>query len=672
MKKGILTNISYNFLIRVLTYVFAFFTLMYVTRVLQPEAFGRISFVSSFVSYFLMFANLGLPIYGMRVCAEKRGDRAELSHAFSELWNISVVLTALSTCSFVIAVMVVPKLRVNSVLFLIYGSSIFFQMIGCDWLFKGLEKFRFLAGVSFACKIISFVCILLFVKSEDSVVTYAILSVMTGYGSGIVCFLALRRYVDISFSFRFNMVHFRHLLTFFVMSLAVSVYSSLDMTMLGFMKGEYEIGLYSLVVSGKTKLAIIGGIVWSSILPLATKLWKDGDRARFEALAVKSLVAVSALQSMVALVCIVFARYIVLFVGGEDYLGAVTSFRILLLSLLPIGASNILGGQVLIPAGKEKRLLEAEIAGAVFNFFSNLVVIPIWSIEGAAWTTVISEVIVWVWCIYAIKKDMRMDMGLGVVKNVIRKLVRKVSRALVKLRSMILGDRLPYYCPCCDRHLKRFVDGGFMKQPKIYDVERYKDMDQLVICPVCRSLPRHRILVSWLDDNIDWIKDAKILHFAQEGSIRRWMDRNGVRATSADLYAPADIKLDIEDTGLPEGSYDLIICNHVLEHVSDYKKALRELYRILNLGGALVISFPVDMKLESVYEDESVVTETDRIRCFGQRDHLRVFGQDSVRILESVGFKVSEINGMDYEGRKIKPIVGPADYDYDVLFRCRK
>ena len=127
------------------------------------------------------------------------------------------------------------------------------------------------------------------------------------------------------------------------------------------------------------------------------------------------------------------------------------------------------------------------------------------------------------------------------------------------------------------------------------------------------------------------------------------MDRNHISSTTADLYNPAGLLIDIEATSLPDDSYDLIICNHVLEHVLDYRKALRELYRIVAPGGRVIISFPVDSKLESVYEDESVQAEEERIRCFGQNDHLRVFGMDSAEMLAGIGFDVEEIWGEDYD-----------------------
>ncbi len=258
--------------------------------------------------------------------------------------------------------------------------------------------------------------------------------------------------------------------------------------------------------------------------------------------------------------------------------------------------------------------------------------------------------------------------------NIIKS-VKKIGQIIIKLKIIVKSkyykDKLPYYCPCCQTYLSEFSEGGFLNHPEIYDVRRYREIDQSVVCPICGSFPRHRILVSWLEDKVNILLNKNILYFAKERSVGGWLSYKGVNYTTADLYAEADLKLDIENTGLEDASYDVIICNHVLEHVTDYRKALQELYRITRSGGFLILSFPVDKKLKNVYENTSITTVEDRIEHFGQADHLRVFGGNITDIFEDAGFRVTEIQGKDYS-EKIKPVIGPADYDYDVLWCLNK
>ena len=341
MKREILSNISFNFLIRMISYLFSFLTMMYVARVLKPDAYGQVGFAQSFVSYFTMIASFGMPIYGARICAEKRENRAELSRVFDELWSIEVLLAFISWILLLLAIFTIPKIRENSSLFMICGLSICFQMIDCEWAYKGLEKFKYLAVSSFICKLISFISIILLVRSEGQILLYSAIIVFSSGGNNIINFYHLRKYIDFPLKLKLSKKHFKHLSIFFIMSCATLVYSSLDLVMLGFMKSDYEIGIYQLAAKGRNVLTITGGLVWSSILPRATQLWIKGDKLRFKALAENALLAVTGIQLLVMLFSLIFAKDMILIAGGKDYLGAVSSFRILVISLLPVGASNI-------------------------------------------------------------------------------------------------------------------------------------------------------------------------------------------------------------------------------------------------------------------------------------------------------------------------------------------
>ena len=248
-----------------------------------------------------------------------------------------------------------------------------------------------------------------------------------------------------------------------------------------------------------------------------------------------------------------------------------------------------------------------------------------------------------------------------------------------KIKEALSLSKRVYYCPCCGIRLSHFIDGGYNKHYNAINPKRYEHIRQDVICPACGSLPRHRILASWCQNNLNILTNNKnkILYFSLETSMMLWFKRKGISVTSADLFHPADLKLDIEHIDQPDASWDLIFCNHVLEHVPDYKKALGELRRILAPGGKLVCSFPIDPNYATVYEDMSLVHDSspdadrERIRRFGQIDHLRVFGRDSKQLLEMAGFRVFVIDG-DTMPEEICPVVGPADYDSNILFVCEK
>ena len=150
-----------------------------------------------------------------------------------------------------------------------------------------------------------------------------------------------------------------------------------------------------------------------------------------------------------------------------------------------------------------------------------------------------------------------------------------------------------------------------------------------------------------------------------------WIKRKGITCKTADLYNKAYLKLDIQSTGLSDESYDVIVCNHVLEHVDDYRIALKEVFRILRGGGIFICSFPMDKNIELIDEEQEPLSDEERILRFGQNDHKRVFGMKADQFLTEAGFIVETIKGEDFP-EEILPVVGPADYDMNILFCCRK
>ncbi|MBR2524220.1 MAG: methyltransferase domain-containing protein [Clostridiales bacterium] len=233
-------------------------------------------------------------------------------------------------------------------------------------------------------------------------------------------------------------------------------------------------------------------------------------------------------------------------------------------------------------------------------------------------------------------------------------------------------EEMTMYCPCCGFRLRNFHEGEYRQLPEFYEPSLFEGIRQDVQCPVCDSLPRHRILAMWCGSNKDLLTSKDILYFAPERCMTGWMDRNHIRYKTADLNNPdTDMRLDIQATGLADGSYDVVICNHVLEHVGDYNRALAEVRRILRPGGIFICSFPVSRDVDEVLEDPDAKSEADRLRLYGQSDHVRLFGINADKILEQAGLDVTAIDGADYPD-EILPVTGPGKYDINRLYVCRK
>lgn len=200
------------------------------------------------------------------------------------------------------------------------------------------------------------------------------------------------------------------------------------------------------------------------------------------------------------------------------------------------------------------------------------------------------------------------------------------------------GDNV--YCPICESSFKVFAT---------YGVEKRENAR----CLNCNSLERHRLLWKYLSEKIvnNDGKKIKMLHFApQRLFLRKFSENPNIDYTPCDLnpevYEYYNImkisKVDVMDIPFPENTFDVVMCNHVLEHVDDYQVAMTELFRVMKKGGWGIFQVPQDYSLETTYEDKSIISPKEREKAFGQFDHVRLFGRDYKNLLAQAGFVVTE------------------------------
>ena len=168
-----------------------------------------------------------------------------------------------------------------------------------------------------------------------------------------------------------------------------------------------------------------------------------------------------------------------------------------------------------------------------------------------------------------------------------------------------------------------------------------------VLSPSTLSLERHRLLWLYLKNETDFFSAEKsVLHFAPEQCfLKRFKNLKNLDYTTTDLESPiADVKADICNLPFEDNSYDIILCNHVLEHIPDDTKAMQELYRVMKPGGYGVFQIPQDLSRQTTFEDDSITDKKERAKIFGQYDHVRVYGFDYFNKLREAGFMVNEVD----------------------------
>lgn len=218
-----------------------------------------------------------------------------------------------------------------------------------------------------------------------------------------------------------------------------------------------------------------------------------------------------------------------------------------------------------------------------------------------------------------------------------RPLLQRLAGWAVPLLGLLYRGR-GRECPLCGGRYRRFLPYGY--------VAARAD----ALCPRCLALERHRLLWLYLTRETDFMqRPPRLLHIAPEVCLMRrlkplYASRPGDYVT-ADLESPlADLHFDVERIPLPDASFDAVICNHLLEHVADERRALAELRRILRPGGWGILLVPADLSREATFEDDTVTDPAERTRLFGQYDHRRLYGRDYPERLREAGFEAEDID----------------------------
>ncbi|MEZ4811673.1 MAG: methyltransferase domain-containing protein [Allomuricauda sp.] len=194
---------------------------------------------------------------------------------------------------------------------------------------------------------------------------------------------------------------------------------------------------------------------------------------------------------------------------------------------------------------------------------------------------------------------------------------------------------------------KNFTDPIDGKSFRSFLPYGYENPRENVLSPSTLSLERHRLLWLFLKNETDlFTQPRKMLHFAPEQAFyRRFKKLKNLEYTTTDLNSPlAEVKADICHLPFDDNSFDVILCNHVLEHIPDDTKAMQELYRVMKPDGWGIFQIPQDLKRDQTFEDNSITDKKERARIFGQYDHVRIYGMDYFDKLRSVGFTVEEVD----------------------------
>lgn len=394
MNKSLVKNSLYNILYKVISVLYPLVAVTYVSHILKSDRMGMVSYSQNIVSYFVIFASLGIPTYGIReiaVCADNKKNRSVI---FWELFSINFISTSLALLTYCCLIISVNRFSSQKTLYFVAGLQILFNYFNVDWFYQGIEEYKYISIRSIIVKIFAIVLLPIMVRKPDDYINYALIYCLAIAGNNIFNIIKLRHYI-LKPNKKLSIIRHLHPIAILLMaSIAVEIYAMVDTTMLGFFCDDSIVGCYTnsmkLVRMVTTTSAAIGAVLF----PRLSKMYNEDNITIFNELVNKGIkiMLVFAIPSAVGL--ILLRRNIVIVFFGDSFEGAIPILTILSVMIPIVVCNTIMGGQVLVTMGKETKYMFSVLIASILNVILNAIFIPKYGATSAAVASLISEFMV--------------------------------------------------------------------------------------------------------------------------------------------------------------------------------------------------------------------------------------------------------------------------------------
>ena len=395
-QKSISINLIANGIKTLMSVLFPLITFPYASRVLGATGIGKVNYATSIISYFSMFAALGIATYAIREGARIRDDKEKFSKFAKEMLNINLLTTVIAYVALLIF-LCLPILKNYKILLIILSGTIVFTTIGMEWLFIIKEEYAYITKRAVLFQFLSLILLFLLVRSKEDYGWYAALTVISSGGSAIWNLVYSRKLVN----WRQKIIpeykkHLKPIFLIFGTSIASSIYMTMDTTMLGAMSGDKATGIYTAAVKINTVVSTLIGTISSTILPRVSYYIGNGLKKEYEKLMQSSMDLLMMVAMPVAIGMMCTSDILILLFSGAEFLPGSTAAKILSAKVVIAAINRVLAYQICIPYKRDKEVLLSTSGGALFNLIANAALIPIWGVNGASIATFFSEVVVFI------------------------------------------------------------------------------------------------------------------------------------------------------------------------------------------------------------------------------------------------------------------------------------
>lgn len=405
-KNSLQVNAGLNIIKQICGIIFPFITFSYCSRVLGAEKMGMFSFGQSIVSYLLLIAALGVSNYAIREGARIRTESVKLESFVSEVFSINVIMTIAAYIIMVVLLVAFQELKDYRAMILIQSVSVLLTTIGTDYVNAVFEDYFYITVRYIIIQILSICMMFAIVKGPDDIYKYALLATFASYGGNIFNLLYLRKTIRLRFTVCKQMKrHLKPLLILFGNNIASIIYLNSDITMLGIMASDHEVGIYAAATKMYSMIKMLFNAMVQVAIPRFSRYLNEGKKKEYleELGKVQNVITLFVIPASIGLFC--EAENIIRVFVGEEYLQGTLALQILAIAMIFAVEACYLSYAILIPNRMEKYFLMATIAAAIVNAALNLFLIPQFGMNGAAITTFIAEAIICaVALVYARKK----------------------------------------------------------------------------------------------------------------------------------------------------------------------------------------------------------------------------------------------------------------------------
>lgn len=404
-------NVVYSSILTVSNYIFPLIVFPYVNRVLGVANIGTCNFVDNVIDFFILFSMMGMSSVALREIVKHRTDKKQLSNVFSSLFTLNLITTIFVIIVLFVLTAAVPEFQQNKYLMYVGSGKVLFNFLTIEWLYRGLEDFKFITYRKIAVKIVYVFLVFLFVKKADDYIIYYALTVLVFGINAVINLFYSRHFVTFTIKNLSIKPFIKPFVILGVYALLTSMYTSFNVIYLGFVSGENEVGYYTTATRLQNVILALFTAFTGVMLPRMTALIKEGDNEEVERLYRKSMDILLVFAFPLVAYFVVMAPQVIAILAGKGFEAAIPCMQLTMPLIFVIGLEQVLIIQLLLPLGKDKYVLIGSIIGSIGGVLANIILVPLYQSIGSSFAWIISELLVLGSAYYFVKKSINLPIG---------------------------------------------------------------------------------------------------------------------------------------------------------------------------------------------------------------------------------------------------------------------